>query len=150
MENTIGERIKNLRENSGLTLEEVGKRIGASRQTIYKYENGIITNIPSNNIEGYKRLYENGKFTESEVAEEFNIKYHEENNPALMYLEDMTKEDFDGKPVKEIYDSYEDWCNDNSFSFSSRMLANTIEEEFGLTRGSLRINGKVAQGFKEK
>ena len=41
----LGDRIKNLRINNKMTLEEVGEKIGVSKQTLYKYENNIITNI---------------------------------------------------------------------------------------------------------
>ena len=34
-----------------MTLEEVARRIGCSRQTMSRYENGIIGNIPSDKIE---------------------------------------------------------------------------------------------------
>ncbi len=42
----IGERIKNARKLLGITQEELGKKCGVAKQTIFKYENGIITNIP--------------------------------------------------------------------------------------------------------
>ena len=51
-----GDRIKNLRINNKMTLEEVGEKIGVSKQTLYKYENNIITNIPSDKIEGLARV----------------------------------------------------------------------------------------------
>lgn len=47
----LGQRIKEARESIGLTQTEFSKKIGISKQTLYKYENGIITNIPSNIIE---------------------------------------------------------------------------------------------------
>ena len=34
-----------------MTLEEVAKRCGTTRQTIYKYENDIVTKIPYDKIE---------------------------------------------------------------------------------------------------
>ena len=52
-----GDRIKNLRINNKMTLEEVGEKIGVSKQTLYKYENNIITNIPSDKIEGLARVF---------------------------------------------------------------------------------------------
>lgn len=51
------EILKQLRQSSSLTMDEVGKRIGVSKQTIYKYENGIVTNIPSDKIELLAELY---------------------------------------------------------------------------------------------
>lgn len=52
-----GEYIKNLRLARKLTLDDVGAQIGVSKQTLYKYENNIITNIPSNKIELLANLY---------------------------------------------------------------------------------------------
>ncbi|SEJ36236.1 Helix-turn-helix domain-containing protein [Propionispira arboris] len=54
---TIGEKLKYLRLNNSLTQEEVGKKINVSKQTLYKYENGIITNIPSDKIEILAEIY---------------------------------------------------------------------------------------------
>lgn len=48
---TIGNRIKRLREEKGLTQTELADLIGTTKQNIYKYETGIITNIPSDKIE---------------------------------------------------------------------------------------------------
>lgn len=48
---TIGSRIKELRMRLGLSQVEFAKRIGVSKQTLYKHENDIITNIPSDKIE---------------------------------------------------------------------------------------------------
>ena len=54
---TIGERIKKLRLQSGLTQEELGNSIGAIKQTINKYENGTITNIPTDKIEARAKVF---------------------------------------------------------------------------------------------
>lgn len=48
---SIGKRIKALRENLNISQIELAERIGVSKQNLYKYENGIITNIPSDKIE---------------------------------------------------------------------------------------------------
>jgi transcriptional regulator with XRE-family HTH domain len=47
---TIGDRIRELREEHGITQEELAKHIQSTKQTIYKYENNIITNIPSDKV----------------------------------------------------------------------------------------------------
>lgn len=43
-------RIKELRKKAGLTLEELGEILGTSKQTIHRYENDIIKNIPRERI----------------------------------------------------------------------------------------------------
>lgn len=48
---TKGQRIKKLRETRGLSQVELADAINVSKQTLYKYENDIITNIPSDKIE---------------------------------------------------------------------------------------------------
>ena len=48
---SVGLRIKQLREQKGLSQIELAEKIGVSKQNLYKYETGIITNIPSDKIE---------------------------------------------------------------------------------------------------
>lgn len=48
---TTGERIRNYREAKGMTQDELANHIGVRKQTIWKYENGTITNIPLDRIE---------------------------------------------------------------------------------------------------
>ena len=47
----VGERIKKLREEKGISQTDLAIKIGESKQTLYKYETGKITNIPSDKIE---------------------------------------------------------------------------------------------------
>ncbi len=51
----IGERIKKLRKERGLSLEELADSIGTSRQTVHRYETGVISNIPHEKIEAMAR-----------------------------------------------------------------------------------------------
>ena len=44
-------KIKELRKERGLTLEELAKRIGTSKQNVHRYESGVVTNIPHERIE---------------------------------------------------------------------------------------------------
>ena len=48
---TIGDRIKIQRDKANLSQTELAKKINVSKQTLYKYESNIITNIPSDKIE---------------------------------------------------------------------------------------------------
>ena len=52
----IGKRIKELRLKKQLTQEEIAKSIGVATQTVFKYENEIVTNIPSDKIEGLANI----------------------------------------------------------------------------------------------
>lgn len=46
----IHQNIKRLRNEQNLTLEEVGKRTGTTKQTIKRYEDGVISTIPYDRI----------------------------------------------------------------------------------------------------
>ena len=48
---TIGSRIKKARENVGISQEQLGKMCGTTKQTIFKYEAGVVTNIPMDRLE---------------------------------------------------------------------------------------------------
>lgn len=48
---TIGDRIKSRRMELNISQTELATKTNSSKQTIYKYENNIITNIPSDKIE---------------------------------------------------------------------------------------------------
>ena len=47
----VGQRIKILREQLGIPQSELARMVGITKQSLYKYESSIITNIPSNKIE---------------------------------------------------------------------------------------------------
>lgn len=48
---SVGKRIKRLREDLRMTQEDVANKVGVAIQTIYKYENEIVTNIPLDKLE---------------------------------------------------------------------------------------------------
>ncbi|MGN1382108.1 MAG: LexA family protein [Eubacterium sp.] len=47
---TVGERIKSLREQQGMTLEELGNKVGVGKSTVRKWENGMIENMRRDKI----------------------------------------------------------------------------------------------------
>ena len=53
-----GEKIRKLREKKSLSQTDASRYLGVSKQTLYKYENDVITNIPSNIIERMAKLYD--------------------------------------------------------------------------------------------
>jgi len=46
----VANRLKELRRRAGMTLEELAERVDTSKQTIHRYENGVIANIPHEKI----------------------------------------------------------------------------------------------------
>lgn len=54
---TIGERIRYFRRKCGYSMERLGEEIGVSRQTVHRYESGVIENIPRGKIERMAELF---------------------------------------------------------------------------------------------
>lgn len=48
---TVGDRIRQKREEAGISQTDLAKMVKISKQTLYKYEMNIIVNIPSDKIE---------------------------------------------------------------------------------------------------
>lgn len=48
---TVGKRIKDRRKALGMTADELGRRLGKDRSTIYRYEKGDIENLPLDILE---------------------------------------------------------------------------------------------------
>ena len=51
----LAKNLKRMRKEKGITLEALASAIGTSRQTVHRYENGIITNIPPEKVEAIAR-----------------------------------------------------------------------------------------------
>ena len=123
---------------------------------VTKKDPKFITNLTSESalrywirliVDGYQRLYKNGKFTRSEIVEKFNEQYHRENNPALEYVEDMDLSDFENLPIKDVYQAYEAWCEDNAATSSKKMISDVLLSRFGLEKKVIKVNGKSTRCF---
>lgn len=53
----IAKTLKYLIEKSSYSRTEIAEKVNVSKQTLYKYENGIVTNIPSDKIEAFAKLF---------------------------------------------------------------------------------------------
>jgi transcriptional regulator with XRE-family HTH domain len=54
---TIGERISMYREQKGMTQEQLAKLLDIAPQNVYKYEKGVINNIPLSRIEKMSEIF---------------------------------------------------------------------------------------------
>jgi len=52
---TVGDRIRKVRLEQDVTQQELADYIGVSKQAVYKYENNIVTNIPTDKIDAIAR-----------------------------------------------------------------------------------------------
>lgn len=116
---TVGERIKLARETKNLSQTDLANACKISKQTLYKYENNIITNIPSDKIEVIANCLSispaylmgwvtdnkdtNNKLTDDEELQEYleELKNRSEMRMLFSLAKGATKEDVE-KAVKII------------------------------------------------
>lgn len=55
---TIGEKIKKLRLEKGISQEELAKILNTTKQAVYKYESNVVTNIPISKIQILANFFE--------------------------------------------------------------------------------------------
>lgn len=94
---TIGERIKKVREKTGMSQVEFADKINVSKQTLYKYENDIITNIPSDKIEAAAKL---GNVSPAYLMGWVDIA--EETRPTKQELEKIKSNSYENLVIKEM------------------------------------------------
>ena len=54
---TMGERIRVLRKQHNMSMEELGSYLGVGKTAIFKYENGMVENLPRSSIEKMSRIF---------------------------------------------------------------------------------------------
>lgn len=93
---TKGQRIKSKRESLNISQTDLAKMIGVSKQTLYKYEQDIITNIPSDVIERLSEHLEctpaylmgwDMKTTKNDIVEMMQGLSPEQYDHVLKYIE---------------------------------------------------------------
>lgn len=121
---TIGEKIKMERTRNNLSQEDVAKAIGSTKQAIYKYENGIVTNIPMDKVEmmasifGVTPAYLMGWETETKPKIKFNMRLFDGR------AEEETETE---KKLLALYNMIED--KEGLIRFIERLAALSVEQQ---------------------
>ena len=103
----LKENIKSKRIERKMTLEDLANSVGVSRQTIQRYESGVIGNIPSDKIELIARALD--------------------TSPAYLMGWEQIDTNFSGKEApKEIYDKFKN--NVSKFHGEHKELLNIYEK----------------------
>ena len=106
---TKGQRIKSKREELNISQTEFAKKIDVSKQTLYKYENDIVTNIPSNKLEKIAiALHVDPSYLMGwETKDIIDAYIHSDRDKAVL-LDTMVKEKKkQEEKAKELYSLYE-------------------------------------------
>ena len=102
----IGQKIKFLREQQDMTLEELGNRVGVGKSTVRKWENGMIANMRRDKIAkiasalNCSPAYLMGWEDEEKIA---NQLYTVSNSPKVQQLVEVVS-DMETKQIDKVID----------------------------------------------
>lgn len=93
-------------------------------------------------LNALKRLLKNNRFTRSKAIEKEMEMYMEENNPIISFVNNEGIE-FDRRPVKNVYEEYRIYCNENGFQAVSNVtFGRQIRKLYGYTSKQQRVDGE--------
>ena len=150
---TVGERIKKVRTSLGLSQVDFADKLNVSKQTLYKYENNIITNIPSDKIEAAARL---GNVSPAYLMgwEQIDSYYSgKEASPHIYHKFTRNIEKIHKKQVElvNIYDQLSDNNQGKVLQYSKNLLSNQqMEKEAELLAAHARTTIEATEdGLKQ-
>lgn len=102
-------------------------------------------------IEGLKRVLTNQSFTTDKNMQEALKEYEENNNPILLFFNEITEDEIIDKPTKFVYQKYVEFCLSNHFQQMSNIeFSKQIKKQFDCTVVVSSYNGKNARIFRKK
>lgn len=101
-------------------------------------------------VDGLKRVLKNKSFTKSEKVQKELEEYEKNNNPILLFFDEVDKEEIINESVPDVYRMYAVFCSENNFSpFSKIEFGRNVSSYYGLINKAKRINGKVIKVWME-
>ncbi|EXY08969.1 MULTISPECIES: DNA primase family protein [Bacillus cereus group] len=98
-------------------------------------------------LNSLKRLLDEKKFTKSKAVEEELVKYQEENNPIISFVNNENIE-LERSVVGDVYLQYKVYCAENGFqSVSNINFSKQISQLFGYKSHVQRVDGKNKRLF---
>ena len=102
-------------------------------------------------IEGLKRVLLNQKFTDSTRVERELEEYEESNNPIIGFFKEISEEEVDNEPTKNIYKQYQVYCAENNLQPLSRIeFSRQVTRRFNYEIVDKKIDGKKYRVFQKR
>lgn len=101
-------------------------------------------------IQGLKRVLANQAFTESKKVKDEVESFERDNNPLLLFLDEVPEEEILNHETKEVFARYDVFCYENGFQkMAMQTFTKQINKTLGCDRKDVRINGKKVIVFKK-
>lgn len=102
-------------------------------------------------VEGLKRVVEQRRFSYSSKVSDAVREYETENNPVLMFLDEVGAVGVEGHTTDEVYSRYRVFCIENGYSeMTKATFSKEINRRLGLGTKSNRINGAWYRIYAKK
>ena len=94
-------------------------------------------------MEGLERVLQSQGFTESQKVKNEVDEFERDNNPILLFLEEVPEEEILNRETKEVYARYDTFCYENGFQrIAMQTFTKEIKKQLHCERKDVRINGK--------
>ena len=115
----------------------------------YKLHDDVVMEYLINiGIAGLKRILENQGFTVNKKVIDNIKEYEENNNPILLFFQEITEADVLGKPTKYVYQKYAEFCLSNSFQQLSNIeFSKQVKKFYNCEIKVSSVNGKSSRVF---
>ena len=101
-------------------------------------------------IQGLKRVLANQAFTESKKVKNEIDSFERDNNPLLLFLDEVEESEILNHETKEVFARYDTFCHENGFQkMAMQTFTKQINKILGCDRKDVRINGKKVIVFKK-
>lgn len=100
-------------------------------------------------VEGYKRLYHNQRWTESDIVLKYNDQYHEDNNVSLQFAKDLEPDEIVGKTVNDLKEMFYEWSTDDR-KFSSKLFREAAWDLYQIGIGKGKVGGQSKRVFMKQ
>lgn len=134
----IGQEIKRLRTEKGMTLEQLGDKCGVGKSTVRKWENGMIKDMRRDKIEKLANALgvSPSHFFEYDTPNDRNIRKIENIYPIEVHSLPMLGEIACGKPI---------FMDENKESYT--MVGSNVKADFCLkAKGDSMVNARIMDG----
>lgn len=99
-------------------------------------------------IAGLKRILENQGFTVNKKVVDNIKEYEENNNPILLFFQEITEADVVGQATKYVYQKYAEFCLSNSFQQLSNIeFSKQVKKFYDCDIKVSSVNGKSSRVF---
>lgn len=101
-------------------------------------------------IQGLKRILENQAFTESTKVSEKLDSFERDNNPILLFFDELEEDEILNHETKEVFARYDTFCHENGFQkIAMQTFSKEITKRLNCTIVTKRIKGQRCRVFQK-